>query len=294
MPTFPKVRNAHRTVRAVEVAREMEPKHKTKANRHIRIRREVKVNLEHVGDCAPPCIEDTRSICGKNAVCNNPHLVREENLFGKAKAEEHNAAHKVFERMRTGFKFFGHGIVSHNRTRHKLRKKRHVASESREVLDRRSGAAINVNRITHRLERVERNTHRQKNGHDRKRFTAKHRRKIVHDSHAEHIILEEAERTEVHADGSPQGHLPLQRTCVGRRDKTPRHVHHQGAAEHQEDEPRLQPPVKDVAENGDEEVQERMFSPELEEYKIANEERRQEVEKENLGRKDHGLVRSRK
>ena len=294
MPALPEVRNADRAIRAVEVAREMEPEHKAKTNRHIRIRREVKVNLEHVGKRAPPTIDDARSISRKNAVCDNAHLVCKEDFFGKAKAEKQDAAHKIFERMRAGFKFFGNRIVTHNRACHKLREKRHVACECRKVLDRRSRTAINVNRVTHGLERVERNAHRQKNRHNRERLTAEHGRKIVHDSHAEHVILEEPERPEIHRNRSPQGNLPLQRACIRRRDEPPSHVHDKRTAEHEEHEPRFEPAVKNVTEDGNEQVQERMLSPELEENKVANQKRRQEVEKENLGREYHGLVGSRK
>ena len=287
MPALPEVRNANRAVRAVEVAREMEPEHKSKTNRHIRIRREVKVNLEHVGKRAPPAVDDARSIGCKNAVCDDAHLVCKEDLFGKAKAEEQNTAHKVFERMRAGFKFFGNRIVTHNRARHKLREKRHITCESRKVLDRRCRTTPHVNRVTHRLERVERDAHRQKNRHNRKRFTAEHSRKIVHDPHAEHVILEEPERTEVHRNCSPERKIPLELACVRRRDKPPRHVHHQRTAEHEEHEPRFKPAVKDVTEDGDEQVQERVLGPELEENKVANQKCRQEIEKKNLGRENH-------
>ena len=67
------------------------------------------------------------------------------------------------------------------------------------------------------------------------------------------------------------------------------HIDHERATEHQEHEPRFEPAIKDVTENSDEQVQQRMLRPELEQHEIANQERRQEVEKENLGRENHGL-----
>ena len=54
VPALPEFGNAPRAVRAVEVAREMEPEHQAKANRHVAVRREVEVNLEHVRKAAPP------------------------------------------------------------------------------------------------------------------------------------------------------------------------------------------------------------------------------------------------
>ena len=287
VPALPEVRNANRAVRAVEVAREMEPEHKAKTNRHIRIGREVKVNLEHVGKRAPPAVDDARSIGRKNAVSDNAHLICKEDFFGKTKAEEQNTAHKVFERMRAGFKFFGYRIVTHNRARHKLREKCHVACECRKILDRRCRTAPHVNRVTHGLERVERNTHRQKDRHNRERFTAEHGRKIVHDSHAEHVILEESKCTEVYRNRRTERKISLELACVRRRDEPPRHVHHERTAEHKEHEPWFEPAVKNVAENGNEQVQERMLSPELEENKVADQKRRQEIEKKNLGRENH-------
>ena len=287
MPAFPEFRDAPGTVRPVEVLREMEADHEPKANRHVGVRREVEVNLEHVRESAPPRIEDARRVGRKHAVGNDSHLVREENLFGKTEAEKHETTYKVFNRMLSCRKFLGDCIVANNRACHQLREKRHVACECRKVLDRRSRPAIDVYRVTHGLERIERNAHRQKHRHDRERFATEHGRKIVYNAHAEHVVLEKAECTEIDGDCRPQGRFPLECACARRRDEPPRNIDDQRAAEHQKDKPRFKPAVKDVAENRNEQVQVRMFRPELEQHKIANQERRQEIEKENLGGEDH-------
>ena len=82
--------------------------------------------------------------------------------------------------------------------------------------------------------------------------------------------------------------MPLAR--ARRRDEPSAHVHHECGTKHQEHKPRFEPAIKDVAENSDEEVQAGMFDPGTEQHKVANQERRQKVEQENLGRKNHKLV----
>ncbi len=290
VPALPEFGNAPRAVRAVEVAREMEPEHQAETDCHIRIRREVEVNLEHVGKATPPAIQHAGGVRRKHAVGDDAHLVREENLFGESEAEEHDAAHEVLERMRACRQLLGHRIVTYNRARHKLREQRHVTGERHEVLDRRGGTAPHVNRVAHGLERIERDAYRQQHRHHRERLAAELGHHIVDDAHAEHVVLEESERTEVHDNRRKERQIALPLASSRRRDEPPAHVNHERRAEHQEYEPRFEPAVKDVTENRDEEVQAGMLDPSTEQHKVADQERRQKIEQENLGREDHGLL----
>lgn len=290
VPALPEFGNAPRAVRAVEVAREMEPEHQAEANRHVAVRREVEVNLEHVGKATPPRIEYARSVCRKHAVGDDAHLVRKENLLRKTETEEHDAANEVLERVRAGRKFLGHRIVAHNRARHELREQRHVTGERHEVLDRRGSTAPHVNCVAHGLERIERDAHRQQHRHHRERFAAELCHHIVDDAHAEHVVLEEPERTEVHNNRRKERQITLPLASARRRDEPPAHVNHERRAEHQEYEPRFEPAVKDVTENRDEEVQAGMLDPGTEQHEIPDQKRRQKVEQKNLGREDHELL----
>ena len=256
------------------------------------VRREVKVNLEHVREGAPPRIQNARRIGSEHAVRNNAHLVREENLFGKAEAEEHDAAHEVLERMRTRRQLLGHRIVTHDRARYQLREQRHVAGERHEVLDRGCRTAPYVDGIAHGLERIERDAHRQQHRHHGERLATEFRHHVIDDAHAEHVVLEESERTEVHDNRREERQVALPLARTGRRNEPPAHVNHERRAEHQEDEPRFEPAVKNVTENGDEEVEAGVLHPRPHQHKVADQERRQKIEQENLGRKDHFLIRS--
>ena len=189
--------------------------------------------------------------------------------------------------MRTRRQLLGHRIVTHNRARHELREQRHVTGERHEVLDRRGSTAPHVNRVAHGLERIERDAHRQKHRHHGERLAAELRHHIVDDAHAEHVVLEEPERTEVHDNRRKERQITLPLARTRRRDEPPAHVNHERRAEHQEYEPRFEPAVKDVAENRDEEVQAGMLDTGTEQHKVADQKSRQKVEQKNLGRKNH-------
>ena len=75
-------------------------------------------------------------------------------------------------------------VCTHNRTCHELRKEREVKTEVENVIDSLDFAAVNVDAVAHRLEREERNAHRENNLID-ERMRTEHRiacggKEVVH------------------------------------------------------------------------------------------------------------------
>ena len=287
MPAGPEVRYAHGAVRTIEVPREMEADHQAEAHRHVRICGKVKINLEHIRGGTPPRIDHARSVRGKDFIRNRAYLIRNENLFCEPDEEVRHPAHPVVERMGARRKLFGDGVVADDRPGDELREQGHIARECREILDGRRIAPPYVDRVAHRLERVERNTHGEQHTHNGIRRKPELFEHDVDIPHREHVILEETEHSEVHHHGNEQRHVPPVSGSARRGNDLPREIHNAGGEEHQNDEPRFHPSVKDVAEYRDEKIQSGILRLAPDEEIIPHEKQGQEIEKEDLGGKDH-------
>ena len=166
MPTTPEFRGALGFVRAVEVLRQAESHEEGYANGDVRIAREIGVNLERICEKCDEVFkagEQKRRI--ENAidkVCRE--VVAQDNLLGKSvQTPEHghaeSAAGEEIRLVKLRYEF----VRTYNRACHELREKREVKAEIQNVIDSLDFTAVNVDAVAHRLEREERNAHREDN-----------------------------------------------------------------------------------------------------------------------------------
>jgi hypothetical protein len=132
------------------------------------------------------------------------------------------------------------------------------------------------------MKRIKRDPNRQHDPQHAELPEANGRKQFIEGRGPEHVVFEEAQKTQVrhHASGDGQPLLGA-RGARARDDLSPDEIHHR-REEHQAYEPRLPPPVKEIAGDRNPEV------PEPERQEVADQQKeRQKVEDEDMGREDH-------
>lgn len=166
MPTTPEFRGAECLVRAVEVLRQTESHKEGNANRDIRIAGEVCVDLQGVGE---KCNEVLKASKQERRIENAVHevcgeVVAQDDFFAKPVQNPENghaespAGQEIFlVELRNEL------VGAHNRAGHQLREEREVETEVEDVRYGLDFTAVDVDAVTHGLEREERNAYRQNN-----------------------------------------------------------------------------------------------------------------------------------
>ena len=176
MPTTPEFRRALCLVGAVEVLRQAESHEEGDADSDVRIAREVGIDLQRVGEKRNQVFyareEERRIKNAVNKVCRE--VVAQNDLLGKTvQNPEHGhaecAAGEEIRLVKLRYELVG----THDRASHELWEERKVKTKVQDVAHGLDLATINVDAVAHRLEREERNTHREDNLVD-KRMGAEH------------------------------------------------------------------------------------------------------------------------
>ena len=101
-----------------------------------------------------------QAAAAEGRVRNLRQRVGNQDLLGHAEGEEDDAARELLGRMAPLTHLLFDGSVADDGAGHQVREERLEAAEVDEVGHRPRITAVDVDRVTHRLERVERDAHR--------------------------------------------------------------------------------------------------------------------------------------
>ena len=155
MPALPKFGDGRRFVGRIEVLRELESDHQPQTHRHVGIAAEVEIDLERIGHQAAPRAGESDGGLRKSPIGHGGDGIGQQHLFGQSQHEQGDAGAGFRPAVGAHPELFVQFVIAHDRTRHQLGKQGHIAGEIDETLRRAGLAAIDVDRIAHRLERVE-------------------------------------------------------------------------------------------------------------------------------------------
>ncbi len=226
MPAPPEVSDALGLVRRIEILQELEAEHPSQSDGHVRIAREIKVNLECVGNRAEPGIRRGKRLGIERGVRNPAHRIGQQDLLGKAEDEQRDPGAKLLQGVRALEQLVGHRVVADDRSGNELWKERDVTREIDERSNRRGRTAIDVDGVTERMKCVERDPDRQRDRKQSHRTGAEPAEHVVQVDLEEQEILEEPERAQAHHDRArhdPEADPPVD---PWQPDDPPAHVVH--------------------------------------------------------------------
>src|SRR5205814_8515475 len=166
MPPPPKIGKANSRVRKTEIILQMKAKAESRADGACRVAGEIEEYL--AGEChntQPGIQRDERTSINKDAIRRTgKHRVGEHDFFEQAKSHEQQSPQKLAcAQTRRPDKLRKKIAGPNNWPGNQLRKKRNGQDEIAQRPCRLQNAAINVERVRERMERVKGNADRQKN-----------------------------------------------------------------------------------------------------------------------------------
>ena len=221
----------------------MEPEHRAEADGHIGIAGEIVIDLHGVEQRAHPRERRGNVLHRETEDLVRPggKRVREDHLFGKPVQKAPDAVGDLIDRLCATPQRCLHVGVAHDRSRDELREKADVQRERKPVLLRFDLAAIQVNHIAQRLERIEADAERKRNVTQCDRPASRQRV----DGRCEKIeVFEIAEQPEVDRNGYRQRRAAALFQPVHGKAGQP--VDRDGR-QHQYNVSRLAPPVEQKA-----------------------------------------------
>ena len=162
MPAPPEFRDALRDVRIIEVLQKLKAEHPPETDGHIRVAGKIKVELERKGERAEPRSGKAQLRSGGIDIPERADVVGEQYLFPETDGKPLHAGGKLFGTETPRAKLGGHVLIPDDRPGDQLREERDKCAEADKVFLFLGVAAVNVDRIGHRLERVEGNADRQR------------------------------------------------------------------------------------------------------------------------------------
>ena len=199
MPPAPEFGDRRRLVRRVEVLREAEAQQQRDADGHVRIAREVAVDLQRVAVDAHQALEarvEQRLV--ENAVDEvQRDVVRDDRLLEESREDQEDprAEHLARDDDRVPADLRDEVPRPHDRPRDQLREERQVKEVVQPVRQGFQLPAVDVDRVAHRLEDEERDPHRQEDVLELQETLSE---ELVRDVDQEVRVLEVAQHPEVH------------------------------------------------------------------------------------------------
>ena len=176
VPTSPKLGDAARSVRIVEVFGELEAHDATQADGHIAIARKIEVDLEGVGQCDKPSRTRVQSgntggdfrkrtsaeVGGtKNLVDTQTDDIGNKDLFAQTYDEAIEPLQAVGPSRLTMADLFGHVAITHDGASNQLREHGDIQHVVAQLAQRLVDASVGVQSVGDALEREERDTNGQ-------------------------------------------------------------------------------------------------------------------------------------
>ena len=243
VPAPPELRDAPGNVGVIEVLLELKAYHAAEADGHVRVTGEVEVDLQREGYDAQPGAENGEPAVGDGGVVV-PELaeaVCDEHLLRHADHEALDAGGELVNAAGTEVELVRNVLVAHDGARDELREERDKGAEADIVALHVRVAAVDVYRVGHRLEGIERDAYRQG---DAQRLDVDKRQEAKRLGD-EVVVLEKAEQGQVddHVDDEDGLGLLLLREPPAAYEQAVDVVYRDGK-QHEDDENRLAPAVK--------------------------------------------------
>ena len=202
----------------MEVLRKLEPDQQSQTHGHVRIAAEIEVDLQGIGQQAAPGAGQAGRCLGKTPVGHGRHGIRQQHLLGQPQDEQRAADARLGPAVRAHPQLIVQLVVPHDRPGHQLREQGDIAGEIDEAPRGAGLPAVEIEGIAHRLERVERNAHRQHEVQqgDQVRPAPQPAGHRVGCLCAQVVVLEKGQHAHVAADGDQQPALFLRRIRRGR------------------------------------------------------------------------------
>ena len=198
----------------IEVLGQLEPEPARGPARDVGVGGEVRIDLDREREDAGPQQRERRIAEREHLVGDHADVVGDHQLLEEAPADQPEPALRLVDRepaRALDLRQQERGAL--DRPGHQVRKERDERGDVEQVAARVELAAVDVDRVAHRLERVERDPDRQQDAQRRLVPRQPHRRQHrVHVVDEEVEVLEEPEHAEVRDDAEPQE----RRRCAGR------------------------------------------------------------------------------
>ena len=199
MPTAPEIGDTACHIGVIEVFEKFKTDHLTETDSHIRISREIEIDLEGVANNDHPaaCNGGLNLVEGLKIFRHRKDSVCKEYLFGKTCAKTADTLGAFFNAVDTLDKLIVNISVSYDRACDKLREQCDVCTERHEITLYPRLTAIQIDGIRHYLEGIEGYTNGKRKAFDRlKEGQEGNERKILY---KEIAILEEQQENKVGA-----------------------------------------------------------------------------------------------
>lgn len=262
VPAAPEFGDAGRFVGGVEVLDEVEAEEFGEPDGHVRVGREVEIDLEGVGEDSGPSGKGRQiaRTCTEGSIGDEAHGVGNEDLFGESKTETGEAERELAEGVLAVAHLMGDDAIPDDGAGDEVREKRDETGEIEERLCGFGVAAIKVDAVAEALENVEgdacwKNDVLEK-GRDRDLAAAEPRGDRLGGLNGEGGVFEEGEGAQVRDDGEHDSEFAPGLIVPGIDDHAAEVVVEQGSAEHEQHKPRIPPPVENHAGTSEKEVPE--------------------------------------
>ena len=168
MPTPPEFRCTARDIRIIKVLCKAEAEHLPQPDGHIAVTREIKVNLQGIGQHTEPgCRRRERHPRIEDIICHLCDIIRDQDLLAQSIDEAHHASRKIRHVLTAMCNLLRDEIIPHDWPRDELRKKRNVESHRQHTALCPRLAVVDIEKIRQELECEKRDSNRQSDGDDR-------------------------------------------------------------------------------------------------------------------------------
>ncbi len=161
VPASPEIGDRFRAIRRIEILRENEPEHEPEPDRHVGVAAEIEIDLEGVGDRPEPGVERADRAGIEGGVGNFSAGIREQDFLRQAEHEKRDAARKFLRGEGAMLQLLGEEGELQDRSRDQMREHGNEAGEIDEIGHRFRFPAIDIDRVTERLEGVEADPERE-------------------------------------------------------------------------------------------------------------------------------------
>ena len=237
----------------IEVLGQLEAEPPGRAAREVGVGGEIGVDLDREREHAGPEQRERRIGEREGLVGDDADVVGDHQLLEEAPADQPEAAARMLDGEHPPpFDLGQQERGALNRPGDQVRKERDERRQVEQVAAGAQLSLVDVDRVAHRLERVEGNADRQQ--HAQRRLVPGHpgrRQHRVHVVDEEVEVLEEAQHPEVGDDAEPQERLALRRPRFHAAGRAV--VDHRGGRD-QDQEPRVHVAVEEIAAGEQQEV----------------------------------------
>ena len=149
MPSSPEFTDTGRNIRIIKILMEMKSKHHSESQRHITVAAEIKIDLQHIGNCAQPSTRTGDSGCcrTKEIIRHKSHCIGDKNLFAQTCNETPDSFSDFLRRLLTIIDLRLHIMILNDRSRDQLWEKRDIQKHLSEILLNRSISPINIDHV---------------------------------------------------------------------------------------------------------------------------------------------------